>query len=289
MNKRLIFIAFLIFVFSAGALAQAPQEKFVTLFGAKVRYLEAGDASKPTVILLHGLGGNADLGWGFNIGAILAKYHVLAPDQIGFGKSDKPIMNYRVGTYVDFLDKFMTELKIEKASLVGNSMGGWIAALYAAKYPARVDKLVLVDAAGYAPAKGFDYRLLQGLAPSTREGVRSMVKLILYNSDMFLSDAAVDSFIAARIAANDSFTVMALLKTIELGEDYFDTQVKTIKQPTLIVWGKQDGLTPVSEGERLKKDIAGSELVVFDKCGHIPQAEKAPEFNAAVMTFLEKK
>ena len=289
MNKRLIFIAFLIFVFSAGALAQAPQEKFVTLFGAKVRYLEAGDASKPAVILLHGLGGNADLGWGFNIGAISAKYHVFAPDQIGFGKSDKPIMNYRVGTYVDFLDKFMTELKIEKASLVGNSMGGWISALYAAKYPARVDKLVLVDAAGYAPAKGFDYRLLQGLAPSTREGVRSMVKLILYNSEMFMSDAAVDSFITARIAANDSFTVMALLKTIELGEDYFDNQVKTIKQPTLIVWGKQDGLTPVSEGERLKKDIAGSELVVFDKCGHIPQSEKFAEFNTAVMTFLEKK
>jgi pimeloyl-ACP methyl ester carboxylesterase len=289
MNKRPIFIAFLIFVFSAGAVAQAPQEKFVTLFGAKVRYLEAGDVSKPTVILLHGLGGNADLGWGFNIGAISAKYHVLAPDQIGFGKSDKPVMNYRVGTYVDFLDKFMTELKIEKASLVGNSMGGWIAGLYAAKYPARVDKLVLVDAAGYAPAKGFDYRLLQGLAPSTRDGVRSMVKLILYNSDMFMSDAAVDSFITARIAANDSFTVMALLKTIELGEDYFDNQVKGIKLPTLIVWGKQDGLTPVSEGERLKKDIAGSELVVFDKCGHIPQAEKAPEFNAAVMTFLEKK
>lgn len=289
MNKRLINIVFLIMVFAAGAAAQAPQEKFATVFGTKIRYLEAGDPTKPNVILLHGLGGNADFSWGFNMGALAAKYHVIAPDQIGFGKSDRPVMNYRVGTYVDFLDKFMSELKINKTSLVGNSMGGWIAALYAAKYPARVDKLVLVDAAGYAPAKGFDYRVLQGLAPSTRDGVRSMVKLILYDSGPFLSDMAVDAFITARIAANDTSTVLALLKTIELGEDYFDTPVKTIKQPTLIIWGKQDGLTPVSEGERLKNDIAGSELIVFDKCGHVPQAEKAPEFNGAVMTFLEKK
>lgn len=289
MNKRLIFITFLTLMLAAAAFAQAPQEKFATVFGTRIRYLEAGDASKPTVILLHGLGGNADLGWGFNMGALSAKYHVIAPDQIGFGKSDKPIMNYRVGTYVDFLDKLMSELKIGKASLVGNSMGGWVAALYAAKYPVRVEKLVLVDAAGYAQAKNFDYRLLQRLAPSTRDGVRSMIRLIVYNSEMFMTDDAVDSFITARIAANDSFTVMALLKTIELGEDYFDAHLKSIKQPTLIVWGKQDGLTPVSDGERLKKDIVGSELVVFDKCGHIPQAEKAVEFNAAVIAFLEKK
>lgn len=289
MNKRLIKIVLLIVVCAAGAAAQAPQEKFANVFGTRIRYLEAGDPSKPAVILLHGLGGNADFSWGFNMGAISAKYHVIAPDQIGFGKSDKPVMNYRVGTYVDFLDKFMTELKIDKASLVGNSMGGWISALYAAKYPAKVDKLVLVDAAGYAPAKGFDYRILQGLAPSTRDGVRSMIKLILYDSGPFLSDMAVDAFITARIAANDTSTVLALLKTIELGEDYFDTPVKTIKQPTLIIWGKQDGLTLVSEGERLKKDIAGSELIVFDKCGHVPQAEKAPEFNSALLTFLEKK
>ena len=92
----------------------APQEKSVTVFGAKIRYLEAGDAAKPTVILLHGLGGSAE-NWQFNIPALAANYHVIAPDQIGFGKSDKPLLKYRVGTYVDFLDKFMAELKIEKA------------------------------------------------------------------------------------------------------------------------------------------------------------------------------
>jgi hypothetical protein len=89
-------------------------------------------------------------------------------------------------------------------------------------------------------------------------------------------------------AANDGNTIQTLLKTIELGEDYIDAQVKTIKTPTLIIWGKQDGLILLAEGERLKKDIAGSEMIVFDECGHVPQAEKAQEFNAAVLKFLAK-
>ena len=288
MNKRLILLALLTFAFSATLLAQAPQEKFATVFGAKIRYLEAGDPAKPTVILLHGLGGNADTSWAFNIGALSASYHVIAPDQIGFGKSDKPMINYRVSTYVDFLDKFLTDLKIAKVSLVGNSMGGWISVLYASKYPAKVEKLVLADAAGYAPPKDFDYKILQKLNPSTRDGMRELTKLVFYNQALFGSDAAIDQFLTARIAATDGYTLQTLVRTIELGEDYFDTRIKTIKQPTLIIWGKQDGLVLLAEGERLKKDIAGSEMIVFDQCGHVPQAEKAQDFNAAVLKFLAK-
>src|SRR5215204_4366056 len=120
LNKTFISLIFIaVFCFSLAA-QTAPQDKTVTVFGAKIRYLEAGDATKPKVILLHGLGGSAE-NWqsnplASNIVALAANYHVFAPDQIGFGKSDKPLLKYRVGTYADFLDKFMTELKIEKAS-----------------------------------------------------------------------------------------------------------------------------------------------------------------------------
>ena len=146
--KKIIFAKLFILIFAFALFAQtAPQEKSVTIFGAKIRYLEAGDAAKPTVILLHGLGAQAET-WQFNIPALAANYHVIAPDQVGFGKSDKPFLKYRVGTYADFLDKFMSELKIEKAHLVGNSMGGWVAGLMAIKYPNRVEKIVLADAAG---------------------------------------------------------------------------------------------------------------------------------------------
>lgn len=287
MRIKIMLFILMIAVFCSTAFAQATQEKSVAVFGAKIRYIEAGDASKPTVVLLHGLGSNAET-WLYNIPALAANYRVIALDQVGFGKSDKPSINYRVATYVDFLDKFLTELKIEKTALVGNSMGGWVSVLYAAKYPGKISKIVLVDSAGYAPPKNFDYRFLQRLNPSTREGTRDMVKTVFYNSAPFVSDAAIDLFMAMRIAANDGNTIQNLLRTIETGEDYFDSQVKMVKHPTLIVWGKQDSLTPVADGERLNREIPGSELAVFDQCGHVPHIEKAVDFNKKVLEFLAK-
>src|SRR5437899_2435301 len=139
--QRKIAIVALIVLLAINAFSQAQQDKTVTVFGANIHYVEAGDPAKPNVILLHGMGGNS-ANWALNIPALAANYHVIAPDQIGFGKSDKPMIKYRVGTYVDFLDKFMSETKIEKASLVGNSLGGWIAGLMAIKYPNRVEKIV---------------------------------------------------------------------------------------------------------------------------------------------------
>jgi len=260
----------------------APVAKEVLVFGQKIHYVEAG--SGPTVILLHGLGGSSQA-WQYNIGPMAEKFHVVVPDQIGFGKSDKPLVNYRIRTYVDFLDQFCKQLKIERASLVGNSMGGWIAAAFTAAFPDRVDKLVLEDAAGYAPAKELDTRTFFGLNPTTREGMRVLVGKVFYNK-MFQTDAAIDQAIAARLAAGDGYTINSITESIIRGEDFLDDTVKTIKRPTLIVWGREDGLVPLAEGERFNKDIAGSKMVVLDQCGHVPNIEKAAEFNAAVIKFL---
>jgi len=236
------------------------------------------------VILLHGLGGSAQA-WGLNIAPLAEKYHVIVPDQIGFGKSDKPLVNYRVRTYVDFLDQFCKQLKIERATLVGSSMGGWIATMFTASFPDRVDKLVLVDAAGYRPPKDFDTRTLIGLNPSTREGTKILIAKVFYNK-AFQTDAAVDQAIAARLAAGDGYTINSLTESIIRGEDFLDEIVKTIKRPTLIIWGRQDGLVSLADGERFNKDIVGSKMIVIDQCGHVPNTEKPGEFNAAVLKFL---
>jgi 2-hydroxy-6-oxonona-2,4-dienedioate hydrolase len=266
------------------AAAAQPGAKEVTVFGQKINYVEAG--SGPAVVLLHGLGGNT-LNWAFQMQALAQKHRVIVPDQIGFGRSDKPLINYRVATYADFLDKFLDELKVEKASLVGNSMGGWIAAFYALQRPARVERLVLVDAAGFRPPKEFDLAALSGLNPSTREGVRQLAAMIFANKQLFASDAAVDFMLTQRISAGDGHTIQSLVESIHRGEDMLDGRLGAIKQPTLIVWGREDMLTPLArEGERFKREIAGSQLVVFDKCGHSPQVECAADFNAAVLKFL---
>ena len=265
------------------SLANAQTSKETIVFGQKIHYVEAG--SGPTVILLHGLGGSTQV-WQANIGPLAEKFHVVVPDQIGFGKSDKPLVNYRIRTYVDFLDQFCKQLKIERATIVGNSMGGWVAAMFTAVFPDRVDKLVLVDAAGYAPPKDFDTRVLFGLNPTTRDGVKRLIAMVYYNK-AFLNDATVDQILAARLAAGDGFTIKSITESIIRGEDLLDDVVKTIKRPTLIVWGRQDGLTPLPAGERFNKDIAGSKLVVIDQCGHVPNAEKPGEFNAALLQFLD--
>lgn len=286
-NKlAVVFLIGFLCLFSTECFAQTTQngavDKEISVFGQKIHYIEAG--SGPTVILLHGLGGSTQ-NWLFTLGQLAEKYHVLVPDQIGFGKSDKPTVNYRIQTYVDFLDQFCKQLKIERATLVGNSMGGWIAAAYTVAFPARVERLVLVDSTGYAPPAGFDYQSLYALNPATKEGMKALATRVFYNK-IYSSDAFVDQLLAQRMSAGDGYTINMLIESVIRKEDFLDGRVQSIKQPTLIVWGREDGLTPLSDSERFKKEISNSTLVVLEQCGHFPQVEKAAEFNAAVMKFL---
>ena len=260
------------------------QDKTATIYGMKIRYLEAG--SGPAVVLLHGLGGDSS-NWQANITALAAKYHVFVPDQIGFGKSDKPFINYRVGTLVDFLNALYKEWKIERAAVVGNSLGGFTALAFALAHPEKVDKIVLVDAAGYSVPKDVDPRLFNALNPATREGVRQVMSVIFYNKQLFANDAAVDAFFTRKLQTGDGYTVRAFTESILRNEDVIDGKLDAIKQPTLIIWGREDGLTPLALGERFNKEIKGSQLFVIDKCGHVPQLEKSAEFNAALLKFLE--
>src|ERR1044071_4907897 len=287
-HRKAFFALLFVLLSVASAAAQTPAAqplKEVVVFGQKIKYVEAG--SGPVVVLLHGLGGNST-NWAFKIEGLAHKYRVVAPAQAAFGQSDKPLINYRVGTYVDFLDKFLAELKVERASLVGNSMGGWVAAAYTLKYPARVEKLVLVDAAGFAPPKDFDLDALAGLNPSTRDDMKRLANLVFFNP-MFKSDAAVDLLLAQRMSAGDGYTIQRLVESIHRSDDMLDGKLGAVKQPVLIVWGRDDGLTPLArEGEKFKRELPSAQFVVFDQCGHAPQVEKAAEFNAAVLKFLSQ-
>jgi pimeloyl-ACP methyl ester carboxylesterase len=270
---------------AAAQMPASPPQKEAVVFGQKIKYVEAGNG--PVVVLLHGLGGNS-ANWAFNTPALAQKFRVIVPDQVGFGSSDKPLVNYRIGTYVDFLDKFLSELKVERATLVGNSMGGWIAALYALRYPGKVDRLVLADSAGFAPPKEFDLHALAGLNPSTRDEMKRLANLVFFNP-MFKSDAAIDVLLAQRLSAGDGYTIQRLVESIYRGDDMLDGKLSGIKQPVLLLWGREDGLTPLArEGERFKRELPSAQLIVFDQCGHVPQVEKAAEFNAAVLKFLSQ-
>ena len=121
-----------------------PKPQTVMVKDHKIVYYEAGQGN--VVILIHGLGADSHH-WAANIGPLSSGFHVIALDQIGYGKSDKPVMRYTVGNFAEYLHGFMEALNIPKASLVGNSLGGWVALDFTIRHPDMVDKLVLVDAA----------------------------------------------------------------------------------------------------------------------------------------------
>jgi 2-hydroxy-6-oxonona-2,4-dienedioate hydrolase len=263
--------------------AATVMDKVATIYGVKIHYKEAG--SGPVVILLHGLGGDMS-NWAMTVGALATKYRVIVPDQVGFGQSDKPMIAYRVGTLVDFLGGLYKELKIERASLVGNSLGGWTAAAFALAYPEKVDRLVLVDAAGVSLAAGVDKNMLAGvLNGSTRESIRQLMSMVFYEKQ-YQSDMAIDVMFTRKMTRTDGYTIQQFIESIARGEDILDNRLGSIKQPTLIVWGREDRLTPLAMGEQFKKGIPNSQLVILEKCGHVPQIEKAAEFNAALLKFL---
>ena len=256
-------------------------EKFITTYGAKIHYVEAGSGAP--VILIHGLADNVAI-WDPVIPALAARFRVIALDQIGFGRSDKPLLNYRVSTLVDFLDVFLTELKIERASLVGNSLGGWVAAAYALAHPERVERLVLSDAAGYAAlTKTMDSRALRALRVASRDDIRYLGPLAFHDK-RFYQD--VDTAFKERVTAGDSYTVAQVLDSMIRGDDALDNKLQTLKQPTLVLWGREDKLIPLRFGEQFHREIVDSRLRIIDNCGHMPQLECPNEFSAAVLRFF---
>jgi 2-hydroxy-6-oxonona-2,4-dienedioate hydrolase len=281
--KKLVALSFAV---ASVIWAQAPASKQVEVFGQKIHYLEAG--SGPNVILLHGLGADAT-NWAMNTAVLAKSFHVFVPDQIGFGESDKPLINYRVGTLVDFLDGFYKKVGITKATVVGNSLGGWTALAFTLAHPEKVERMVLVDSAGYSFEKLGGAKptteTLDGLNPSTVAGSKAVLSLILANKSL-ATDQAAEHLLATHMKNGDGYTIERFIDSIQRGQDVVDGKLGAIHVPTLIVWGGEDALTPLAEGKMLAQEITGSEMVVLDHCGHIPQFECAAPFNAALLKFL---
>jgi pimeloyl-ACP methyl ester carboxylesterase len=260
--------------------------KDVTVLGFKLHYLEAGRGAP--VVLLHGLGGDGSR-WGPNIEPLAKDFHVFALDQIGFGESDKPLANYHTGMLAEFLVGFLKAAAIPKASLVGNSMGAGVALYMAVHYPEMVDRIVLADGGGYRSSAG------AALAPTpealrrrqlqnsvTRDETREFFR-ILFHDKSLVTEKMVDEQLTLRLRA--AFTITKMQEAGERGS-LSEQEVRGVKAPTLVVWGKYDELANPAGAERLEKAIPGARKVIIDNCGHMPQLERADEFNRLVRNFL---
>lgn len=310
-----VVLAVLVGIFVSGRRAQAqipalppmPSEKVVEILGQHIHYYEAGEGEN--VILLHGLGAEADI-WAANIPALSPHYHVVVPDQLGFGNSDKPAIEYTIQTWVEFLDRFMQALNIPKATLVGNSLGGWIAVDFARQHPDRVAKLVLADAGGWRPIK-MPPPLAKSLNDSSIAGIRQVIEMMLFErraipidlnpgsleatrkmlefivaDKQLITDQMVEHEFQRHLRIGDGSTVERFLAG-SLAEDQFENEkLHHLALPTLLVWGRDDRLFSLDEARAFGKAIHGSKLVVIEQCGHMPQLEKSDEFNKALLEFL---
>jgi len=278
-----ILLVGLLFHISPAAIAQrqasGPPEKVAVVYGQNIRYFEVGQGQP--VILLHGLGSVKEI-WMANLDALSTKYHVYALDQIGFGHSDKPLLEYKIATFSDFLHGFMQSQKLAKATLVGNSLGGWIAIDFAVQHPDMVEKLVLVDSAGLP----FEKPVPVDLNPSTLAGMRAVLESVFYNKSLVSDQFALQAF-TDHVHNNDAYTIQRFQAGLAQNQ-FEDSKLASIHAPTLVVWGREDELIPLASGEKLRDGIAGATLVVFDHCGHVPEVEKPGEFNRALLEFLGK-
>lgn len=266
--------------------APAVAAKDVTVDTFKLHYLDAGRGAP--VVLLHGLGGDGSR-WQPNIEPLAREFHVIALDQIGFGQSDKPLANYHTGMLAEFLVDFLKAVGIPRASLVGNSMGASVALYTAVHYPQAVDKIVLADGGGYvtpgAPRRAPDPHLRAIQNSVTREETREFFRVLFHNKNL-VTDRMVEQQWPMRLRS--AFTITKIQESGEKGLGALtEAEVRGVKAPTLIVWGRYDELANPAGADRLARAIAGSRKVMIDDCGHMPQLEKADEFNRLVRDFLK--
>jgi pimeloyl-ACP methyl ester carboxylesterase len=266
-----------------------PPQKSVEVFSQKIVYYDVGTG--PTIVLVHGFASQATVDWGHVIAPLAEHHRVIALDQIGFGESAKPAMDYDIQTFVDFLGEFLRTLKVEHFALAGESLGGWVVASYTlqalapentGKYAVpKPEKLILEDAAGH---KAFRSDGPSPLISSLKDG--ASIASILYDKSL-MTDAAMRENFAIKLKANDGTTQRLFRANMKVDSETVGDKVAAITIPTLVVWGENDPIVPLDDGKDFAAKIPGAKLVIVPKCGHAPSIERPEEFMAAVGPFLK--
>jgi 4,5:9,10-diseco-3-hydroxy-5,9,17-trioxoandrosta-1(10),2-diene-4-oate hydrolase len=285
----------------------AATSRFAQAGDLRLHYHEAGPsggdaAAGAPVVMLHG-GGPGASAWsnfGRNLGVFAGRHRTLLVDQPGFGRSDKPPVTGQYFTFAaDALAGLLGELGIEKAHLVGNSLGGGTAVRFALRYPECAARLVLMGPGGLSlnvfapdPTEGVK-RLMEFPAPPgpSKEKLAEFLRTLVFDQRLITDELIEERFAAASDPA-------ALTAAASLGASFFDPataeegllwrDAHRLRNQVLLVWGREDRVNPLDGALVALKLIRRAQLHVFGGCGHWAQLEKFDEFNQLVMNFLER-
>jgi len=271
--------------------------KRVEIDGTPINYVDVGSPGvDDPVVLVHGLGGQWQ-NWLENIPRLAQERRVLALDLPGFGLTPEPADGeISISGYGRCVDAFCDRLGVGEVDVVGNSMGGFIAAEVAIQFPERVSRLALVSAAGISSADALQApvltigRLATAIATNTAARHRALaarpisrhasLALVARHPRLLKPDLAYEGFFKGSGKPGFDDALRACL-----GYD-FRERLPDVKVPTLIVWGEKDSVIPVRDADEFERLIADSRKLVMRDTGHIPMAERPEAFNDVLTDFL---
>jgi len=277
------------------AAAKWAKGKFVTVDGRKIHYLERGEGMP--VILIHGFLYSTFM-WEKNIETLAKSFKVYAIDLWGWGYSERlKELNYSFDLYGKQVVGFMDALKIPKASLVGQSMGGGISVYVAANYPDRIDRLILVDPAVLPypiPASGKFYQIpfvgeFLNAIPGNALTKKNIETLWFYDPKK-VTDDYVEEVVKPLSIKGSLDGLMFILRNV-LKDPFVEGEAKKLakfNKPILILHGREDKAIPLDRSQQLNALWKGSQLVVIEKAGHTPHEEYPEKFNQLAVEFLSK-
>ena len=266
-------------------------ERRASVGGIDIAWWEGGQGEP--LILVHGMG--ASRGTFLAVARFLTpRYRVIIPDLPGFGDSGKPPeADYSIGAQVDHLHRFMTALGLSKAHFGGNSMGGWITATYAARFPDRVSSLWLLAAAGTEDLRqsiatiAYLERREYILLPRGAEELRQVFGLIMDKLPPIPHCMLVS--LGRRAAANFPLHKRIFDDLVERAVEFqLEPLLPAITQPTLLVWGAHDRVVPPSALETFHALLPRSEAILLPHVAHVPQVEAPQRVAADYLAFRDR-
>ena len=276
---------------------KTPQDRFIKVGNINTRYWAEG-IQGPPVILIHGIGEYIER-WLPSFGVLAEKYRVYAVDLLGHGRTDKPLnVSYKIADLAQFVKNFMTTLGIERAHVVGHSLGGAIGTRLTLAQPALVDKLVLVCSGGLGKEVTMLLRIVsipilgEMLSRPSRSGTESFAKLVVHDAAVMNEELRELAYQMSRPPEMQKSFLRVLRANINLfgqNKSIYGANVQglpSITNPVLVIWGRQDQIVPVAHAEVATKSLPNVRVQIFDNCGHLPMLEHAQSFNELLLGFL---
>jgi abhydrolase domain-containing protein 6 len=264
-----------------------------------VKYLEWGRPQLPKLLILHGFADSKD-GVLPYAKELSRRFHVIAPDLPGFGESEKPArVIYDLRQFATWITRFADKMHFDRFILAGHSLGGAIATEVATQSPHRVQRLILISAAGLVPTNDGENiyeKILRGHNPfevSTYDDFREFFAMIF--SHPGLAPLPVKSYLYMRFASNRNWYHKIFLDMMGdiSDDDLIDARKKeqfdkfaALKTPTLIVWGKYDGFFPESIGSWMHRTVPDSRYALIEEAAHMAPMEQADKLAKLTLSFL---